>query len=209
MMLKLFLVTAILFVIANISNLSLIQSVELGPFDPTLYVLIVLAFYITLVVTWFVFIKWKYRANLNCQGFGAQGMRFKPESVTVYYAIPFLNLVKPYQAMTEIWKISKNPSRWQNEKENPLIIWWWVLWLGFWVFFSLGHIIAQYEYAIVKNMRLSFNFVSNVIFILLTLAGIIGVCSCIVTICLVSAIYAIQEDLVRGQTYDREKFYKG
>jgi hypothetical protein len=207
MMLKLFLVTAILFVIANISNLSLIQSIELGPFDPTPYVLIVLAFYITLVITWIAFIKWKERANLNCHGFGAQGMRFKPESVTVYYAIPFLNLVKPYQAMTEIWKVSKNPSRWQNEKGSPLIIWWWILWLGFWALFSLKHFINPFDDAIAEILHLSSNM--DVLFIIVILAGIICVCSCIVTIRLVSAIYAMQEGLVRGQTYEREKFYKG
>jgi hypothetical protein len=207
MMLKLFLVADILFVIANISNLSL--TIGLGPFHPTLYVLIVLAFYITLVMTWIAFIKWKYRANLNCQGFGAQGMRFKPESVTIYYFIPFLNLVKPYQAMTEIWKVGKNPSKWQDEKESPLIIWWWILWLGFWSFFLLAYFISQYEYAIVKNLRLSFSFLSDAIFILMTIEGIIGIYSCIVTIRLVLIIFGMQEDLVRGQSYEKERTIKG
>jgi hypothetical protein len=208
MMLKLFLVTAILFVIANISHLSLIAYSGLGPLVEIIpYMLIFFAFHITLVITYTAFLWWKYRANLNCHGFGAQGMRFKPESVTVYYGIPFLNLVKPYQAMTEIWKVSKNPSRWQNEKGSPLIIWWWILWLGFWALFSLKHFINPFDDAIADILHLPSSM--DVLFIIVFLAGIICVCACIVTIRLVSAIYAMQEGLVRGQSYEREKFYKG
>lgn len=81
------------------------------------------------VVTGFAFLKWIYRCNANCHGFGAQGMRFTPGWSIGFYFIPFLNLYKPYQAMKEIWKVSTNPSDWQNVPGASLLGIWWALWL--------------------------------------------------------------------------------
>ncbi len=61
------------------------------------------------IVTGVAFLKWIYRANLNCRGFGAQDMRFTPGWSVGYYFIPFLNLVRPYQSMKEIWQVSHDP----------------------------------------------------------------------------------------------------
>ena len=75
------------------------------------------------------FLKWVYQANLNCRGFGAQGMRYTPGWSVVYYFIPFLNLFRPYQAMKEIWQVSTNPSDWKTQNDASLVNWWWALWL--------------------------------------------------------------------------------
>ncbi|MDR1190157.1 MAG: DUF4328 domain-containing protein [Verrucomicrobiales bacterium] len=81
------------------------------------------------IVTGVIFLKWKYRANLNCRGFGATDMRFTPGWSIGWYFIPFLNFVRPYQVMKEIWKVSSNPSNWQTQKGSPILGWWWTLWL--------------------------------------------------------------------------------
>ena len=84
---------------------------------------------ITFIITGITFLKWIHRANLNCHGFGAQGMEFTPSWSIGYYFIPILNLYKPYEAMKEIWKVSTNPTNWQNETGSSLVGWWWALWL--------------------------------------------------------------------------------
>jgi hypothetical protein len=81
------------------------------------------------IVTGITFLKWIHRANLNCKGFGAQGMKFTPGWSIGYYFIPFLNLVRPYQSMKEIWQVSHDPKDWQSQPGSALLGWWWALWL--------------------------------------------------------------------------------
>jgi hypothetical protein len=81
------------------------------------------------VITAIVFGMWIYRANRNVRGFGAQGLEFTPGWAVGWYFIPFLNLIRPYQAMREIWQASSNPHRWASESGSPLLNVWWVLWL--------------------------------------------------------------------------------
>jgi hypothetical protein len=81
------------------------------------------------IATGVIFLKWIYRANLNCRGFGAAEMKFTPGWSIGYYFIPFLNLVRPYQAMKEIWKVSSDPRNWQAQQGSGILGWWWALWL--------------------------------------------------------------------------------
>jgi hypothetical protein len=91
--------------------------------------IIALVYFVVFIVTTVAFAKWIHRANLNSRGFGAKDMRFTPGWAVGYYFIPILNLVRPYQAMKEIWKISGNPRDWQNEKDSPILPIWWTLWI--------------------------------------------------------------------------------
>ncbi|HLE37108.1 MAG TPA: DUF4328 domain-containing protein [Candidatus Acidoferrales bacterium] len=79
------------------------------------------------VVTGVAFLRWIHRANTNVRGFGATELKFTPGWSVGYYFIPFLNLVRPYRAMKEIWQASKNPDGWNNEPAPPLLSWWWGL----------------------------------------------------------------------------------
>ena len=81
------------------------------------------------IVAAVIFAQWIYRANLNCQGFGAEGMEFTPGWSVGYYFIPFLNLVRPYQSMKEIWNVSRNPRKWQSQPGSSILGWWWGLWI--------------------------------------------------------------------------------
>lgn len=76
-----------------------------------------------------VFAMWIYRANLNSRALGAQNMTFTPGWSVGYYFIPFLNLWRPYQAMKEIWKTSKNPVAWGGEERGAILPWWWLFFL--------------------------------------------------------------------------------
>ncbi|HEU5116180.1 MAG TPA: DUF4328 domain-containing protein, partial [Isosphaeraceae bacterium] len=91
--------------------------------------LIGVGYLVVFLVTAITFLKWIYRANLNSRGFGAQNMQFSPRGAVGYYFVPFVNLVRPYQAMKEIWQISHGPSHWQANPGSALLGWWWALWL--------------------------------------------------------------------------------
>jgi len=143
---------------------------------------------VTYVVTIITFMRWVYRANLNCHGFGAQGMRFTPGWLVAYYFIPIVSVYKPYQGMKEIWKVSANPNNWQNEKGSPLLAWWWALWLIS-SYFDWRSFWLSIQANTINSLQTStmLNVISYVIEIPL----------CIVTILLVSKIFTKQEALVR------------
>lgn len=143
---------------------------------------------VTFIITGITFLKWIYRANLNCHEFGAQGMKFSPGWSIGYYFIPILTIYKPYQAMKEIWKVSKNPTDWQNQKGSALLGWWWALWLTSnifsWVSFRMSMKAQDPDSLMVSTLVSIFS-------------NIIDIPSCIVAVSLVSAIYGMQERLVK------------
>jgi hypothetical protein len=81
------------------------------------------------ITTIILFAMWIYRANFNARSLGAQNMKFTPGWSVGYYFIPFLNLWRPYQAMKEIWKASKNPTSWEGEERGAILPWWWFFFL--------------------------------------------------------------------------------
>lgn len=83
----------------------------------------------TAITTIILFAMWIYRANFNARSLGAQNMKFTPGWSVGYYFIPFLNLWRPYQAMKEIWKASKNPTSWEGEDRGTILPWWWFFFL--------------------------------------------------------------------------------
>jgi hypothetical protein len=48
----------------------------------------------------------------------------------ITYFVPFANLVKPFQAMRELWQTSSNPGDWKSEHVPAVIGWWWLCWLA-------------------------------------------------------------------------------
>jgi hypothetical protein len=81
------------------------------------------------IVTAVVFCCWIYRVNGNARALGASGMEFTPGWSVGWYFVPFANLWKPFQAMREIWKASKNPTQWQSEPTDQILRWWWFGWI--------------------------------------------------------------------------------
>jgi hypothetical protein len=82
--------------------------------------------YVSTVV---VFSMWVYRASSNVHALGSPGLRFTPGWAVGWYFVPIANLWKPYQAMKEIWRASKNPSNWQAETTSKGLGWWWFWWI--------------------------------------------------------------------------------
>lgn len=91
------------------------------------------------VVTVIFFSIWIVRAHHNVRGFGANGMTISPGWAVGYFFIPFINLVRPYIAMSELWRASKRPNRWSSLKSG-IVPYWWGLWI---VSNILGNIVGR------------------------------------------------------------------
>jgi hypothetical protein len=139
------------------------------------------------IVTGITFLKWIYRANFNSRGFGAREMKFTPGWSVGYYFIPFLNLVRPYQAMKEIWQASKNPLNWQSQQCSGLLGWWWALWL---INSFLGQISFRLSLHARDRSSLQDATVASMV------AAFADIFLCIVAVCLVSQIFGQQKRLV-------------
>ena len=57
-------------------------------------------------------------------------MTFSPAMSVVWFFVPVMGLWKPYQAMMQIWKASYEPVNWRSAKGHPVVVTWWLLWLG-------------------------------------------------------------------------------
>lgn len=139
------------------------------------------------IVTGIAFLKWTYRANLNCRGFGARDMEFTPGWSIGFYFIPIMNLYRPYLAMREIWTVSDNPLDWQDEPGGPLLAWWWTLWL---VSSVLGQVSFRLSMRAETIDSLQVSTVASII------SNIVDIPLDIIAISLVSAIFVKQEHLV-------------
>jgi Domain of unknown function (DUF4328) len=81
------------------------------------------------VITVVVFAMWIYRVASNTHALGSPNLRFRPGWAVGWYFVPIANLWKPYQAMKEIWRASKNPGAWQSETTSAVLGWWWFWWI--------------------------------------------------------------------------------
>lgn len=126
-------VTAVIYFLSDLMQIALLSSnftqAEANANDTRQGAVGVL-YLIVLLITGIAFFKWTYRANVNSRGFGAQGMEFSPGWAVGWYFIPIMNLFKPFQALKEIWQVSKNPSDWSNQNSSAVLGWWWALWIA-------------------------------------------------------------------------------
>ncbi|MDE2927401.1 MAG: DUF4328 domain-containing protein [Acidobacteriota bacterium] len=85
------------------------------------------------LITSILVLIWIHRANHNARQLGAADMHFTPGWAVGWYFVPIAWFWKPYQAMTEIWRASRNPADWRGRPVSALLQWWWVLWIvPFW-----------------------------------------------------------------------------
>jgi hypothetical protein len=90
-----------------------------------------LLFYATLGVSLALLIPyllWVYQANTNIHGFSTI-VRFTRGWAVGCNFVPALNLYAPCQVMQEIWKVSRNPRAWHQDRPSILVGIWWTLWL--------------------------------------------------------------------------------
>src|SRR5687767_1529604 len=65
-----------------------------------------MAFTLVFVASVVVVAMWIHRAHANLRDAGTDGLEFTPGWAVGWYFIPFANLIKPFQAMRELWNAS-------------------------------------------------------------------------------------------------------
>jgi hypothetical protein len=135
------------------------------------------------VITIVLFAKWIYRANFNSRALGARNMKYSPGMAVGWYCIPLFNLWRPYQAMKEIWKTSKNPAGWESEEVDSILPWWWFFFL---ISSALGN--ASFKYASSATEIPDLISATK----LLIASDIVQIVSCLTALVLVGKIYEMQ-----------------
>jgi hypothetical protein len=84
-----------------------------------------------LIVLYFVFGKWIYRASANAHVLAPSFMTHTPGWAVGSYFIPILNLIRPYEAMKETWQVSATQKGQEPaDVTTPGILrLWWAAWL--------------------------------------------------------------------------------
>ena len=85
--------------------------------------------YLTTIV---VFCMWIHRSNANARALGAEGMYFTPGWCVGWFFIPFMNLIRPFQAVREIYRASDpecGPRDWKQSRATVVLHVWWNLWI--------------------------------------------------------------------------------
>ena len=137
------------------------------------------------IITSIVFLRWIYFSNSNSRSLGASGMQFTPGWSIGYYFVPFLHIYKPYIAMKEIWKTSKDPKNWEMIKTPSLFPQWWTLWI-------ISSISANISFRLsMRAEELNELFVSSSV----TLASdLVGIPLALIAIKLVGSIFDMQNE---------------
>ncbi len=145
--------------------------------------------FVIYVVNFFLLLYWVHQANLNVRQLGAQGMKFSPGAAIGWFFVPLANLFFIPKIMNEIWKTSKNPSAWQNEPDEPLIL----RWFWFWVIASAFSAMADRLY--------NENLPAEQLVLPTALELLTGLCSLVSVVALISVIkkiYAMQMSHVQA-----------
>ena len=79
------------------------------------------------ILTMIVFAVWIYCAGRNLAHTNAGDLEFSPASRVWWFAVPILNLFKPFQGMRELWNASHD--QWPYDTNQALISTWWAIWL--------------------------------------------------------------------------------
>lgn len=87
------------------------------------------------IVTSILFCVWIHRVYKNLPALNANGLKYSPGWAVGWFFVPIMNLFRPYQVTTEIWKASnpdvtiKGELDWKDSSLSPLLPCWWSLWI--------------------------------------------------------------------------------
>ena len=83
---------------------------------------------VMMIVCIVVVAMWIYRTSANAHALSDE-MTITPGWAVGWYFVPIMNLVRPYQAMREIWMASHFRGNWHGEPTPGILGWWWGLWI--------------------------------------------------------------------------------
>jgi hypothetical protein len=112
------------------------------------------------IATAVIFLAWIHRTYKNLGPLKAAGLRFTPGWAVGWFFIPFANLFRPYQVVSEIYKFSDPkeslPDNYRriNFLSSNIVGWWWGLYL-------LSNIVAQITLRIVLRGETASDFITS------------------------------------------------
>lgn len=87
------------------------------------------------------FVPWLHQMRANVRAFGARRLRWGREWTYLGVLLPVLNLYRPCQVVSEVWRASDpasiDPIGWRERPTSPLVYAWWGLLLA-WLAAELG-----------------------------------------------------------------------
>jgi hypothetical protein len=153
------------------------------------------------LMTAVVFCTWFFRAYCNLPRLGARSLKYAPAWTIVGFLIPFANLVMPYLVAREVWQASDPEARlddayaWISRRGSPLIVLWWLAWLGSGFLAVFGLLLLQRVQA-PANPEVVFATVRTALQILIV-SDLGGIASGLLGIGMVLAIQRRQEERYR------------
>ncbi len=94
-----------------------------------------------LVIIWalsgFLALKWIYRVSMNAHVL-ANDLSVSPPWAVGWFFVPVANLFKPFTAVSEVWRVSANPTSWREEQTPTFINTWWGFWVAAWLIERAG-----------------------------------------------------------------------
>ncbi len=133
------------------------------------------------------FILWFRRAYYNLYLTQEANLLYAEGWAAGAWFVPFLNLVRPYQIMNEIWnktqEVTKNLLSFKN---SSLVGWWWALYLTFWFISNFANKVFNDDSTIDSLLTATYAQIFS---------NCIKVCSIIITIIMVKKTAAMEAKL--------------
>jgi Domain of unknown function (DUF4328) len=84
---------------------------------------------VMLLVTGIAWLVWQHRSQANLHARRVPGLTYTPGWAVGWWFVPFVNLVKPYQTVRELWAASGGAEGWVRGRTWPVLGWWWAAWI--------------------------------------------------------------------------------
>lgn len=82
------------------------------------------------IVTLIVFFRWLRDTNRLLAERGVQ-LRFSPDTAVIWFFVPLMNLFRPYEVMSELWRASGAAQAtnrdWRSRLASSLVVLWWAV----------------------------------------------------------------------------------
>src|SRR4029078_204309 len=87
---------------------------------------IVVVLVISVLTSLVTFLVWLYAAHANLHALGCRDIEFTPGWAVGWFFVPLMNLFKPYQVVSEIWRGSDPATLLKALPSGTALIgWWW------------------------------------------------------------------------------------
>jgi hypothetical protein len=105
-------------------------------------------FVVTNLVLCLVMLGWIYRIHENLPALGAKNLRMSAVGASLWYLVPFVNIVKSYQGMKDAWNASRQADLqeglpWSERKGHWLVKAWCACWWSSWLIEKISQVVER------------------------------------------------------------------